>query len=193
MPIYELDNSAFDVTLALLQKDAFVTELSNFTHVCKIPVNFVSQNGSGINEWVDYSILNSEINATPLITSTTTKNEIYEGVDFQPDKDEDKSFSDFLIGDISTQMYENDFDAFITTTKDLFNTKMSNVIFSQSVYDKLLASFNIEDGFDKSDGFGFIGSRVVNNESIKDDVGDRKLAIIFYQATGIPAQASGVY
>jgi hypothetical protein len=192
MPIYDIDIS-FNFNLVLEPADVYDQPLTNFTHVRPIPIEFVTQI-SGINTWKDYGTLNAEINANPIIPSVNNLI-LYKGLTFNLTKTQslDVSFTDFVTDDLIPEMYTTTMSSITNTAQTLVNASMSNTIFTEDIYNKLRASFNIENGFTNNDGFGYLGTRVITGLSNLDgDAEDKILGIIFHQSSVVLAQSTGV-
>lgn len=190
MPIYDIDTS-FNLNLVLQAAEVYDVSLTNFTHVRPIPIQFVTQI-SGTNTWREYEVVKLDILANPIIPNVNNLI-LYKGVSpFDPATPLDVSFTDFVTDDLTPEMYTTTMSSITDDASGVVNASMSGIIFTEEIYNKLKASFNIADGFETTDGFGYLGTRVLSGVSNLDQgIEDKILGIIFHQNSAVLAQVSG--
>lgn len=191
MTIYDVELS-FDVSVNVTPLPLYSQLTQSFTHVRKIAVPFVTTSG-GVNSWADYGAVSSYFSGL-ILPDTDNENSIIAGNAFNPEAVVDTTFTEFTTDDLVEDMYEPvSWGSAVAAARGLVNESISDLTFTSVEYIKFTAGFDITSGITKDDGFGYVGTRAVDEASTLDALeGDvpnpRKLAIIFYQNSAIAAE-----
>jgi hypothetical protein len=191
MTIYNVE-LGFDVSVNVTGIPLYAELTDTFTHVRKISVPFVTRDGNK-NVWADYNDIASYYLDVPVLPNTDNVDSIIESSVFDPEAADDTTFTEFTTGDLVEDMYDsNSWGSAVATARGFVNNSISSTLFPLASYNKFKAGFDITGGVSKSDGFGYLGTRIVDaaasNDPLEGDTPNpRTLAIIFYQSSTLVA------